>query len=324
MSFIMFTLCSSLRPLNSFRNFSWSKCFKSFLCGLTFSLLRTDRSSKIRKFGKWSELFSRSLSLLHCKSLKFKHILSLVDHENDNEVKITNVIKSATSDITDAELTLVTKQIQKSCNQKVKYQKAVPETIKKEGGMYAKVYGTASAIKKFWFKYAKYNFNRTTVNSWKAKCKNANPTFEKTGRPNLLDETLLKKLKDIAIGKRAAGGVTNRKQILHIAKGVVRANNPSALKEFGGSLGLTNRWARDVLKQLKWSKRKGTTGKVDTPPQFLAEEKFSFQRKISTTILEHDIPTPLNVNIDQTLLSFVSPGKYTFSFKGAKNVPKNR
>ena len=107
---------SSLRPLNSFRNFSWSKCFKSFLCGLTFSLLRTDRSSKIRKFGKWSELFSRSLSLLHCKSLKFKYILSLVDHENDNEVKITNVIKSATSDITDAELTLVTKQIQKSCN----------------------------------------------------------------------------------------------------------------------------------------------------------------------------------------------------------------
>ena len=44
-------------------------------------------------------------------------------HENDIEVKITNVIKSATSDITNAELTLVAKEIQKSCNQKVKYQK---------------------------------------------------------------------------------------------------------------------------------------------------------------------------------------------------------
>ena len=31
----------------------------------------------------------------------------IVDHENDNEVKITNVIKSATSDITNAELTMV-------------------------------------------------------------------------------------------------------------------------------------------------------------------------------------------------------------------------
>ena len=31
----------------------------------------------------------------------------IVDHENDNEVKITNVIKSATSDITNPELTMV-------------------------------------------------------------------------------------------------------------------------------------------------------------------------------------------------------------------------
>ena len=73
-------------------------------------------------------------------------------------MKITNVVTSATSDITNTELTLVATEIQKSCNQKVKYQKAVPETIKKEVGMYAKVCGTVSAIKKL-FKYAKYNFN---------------------------------------------------------------------------------------------------------------------------------------------------------------------
>ena len=135
---------------------------------------------------------------------------------------------------------MVAKEIQNSCNQKVKYQKAVPATIKK-AGIYAKVYGTASAIKTFSSKYAKYNFNRTTVNSWNAQCKVANPTFKKAGRPNLLDETLLKKVKDIAVGKRVAPGVINRKQILNIAKDVVRANNPNALKEFGGSLDLTDR-----------------------------------------------------------------------------------
>ena len=137
----------------------------------------------------------------------------------------------------------------------------------------------------------------------------------------MLDKTLLKKVKDIAIGTRAAGGVVNRKQILNIAKGVVRANNPSELKEFGGSLDLTRDVARDVLKQLKWSKRKGTTGKGDPSPQFLAEEKFTFQRTISTAILKHDIPALLVVNLDQTPLSYVSPGKYTFRLKGAKNVP---
>ena len=60
------------------------------------------------------------------------------------------------------------------------------------------------------------------------------------GRPNLLDETLLKEVKDIAIATRPASGVINRKQILNIAKGAVRANIPKALKEFGGSLDLTD------------------------------------------------------------------------------------
>ena len=34
-----------------------------------------------------------------------------------------------------------------------------------------------------------------------------------------------------------------------------------------------------------------------------------------------DILVPLVVNLDQAPLSYVSPGKYTFSSKGAKNVP---
>ena len=76
------------------------------------------------------------------------------------------------------------------------------------------------------------------------------------------------------------------------------------MKEFGGSLELIDRWVRDMLKQLKWSKRKETTVKVDPSPQFLAEEKFTFQRTISMAILEHDIPAPLVVNLDQTPLSY--------------------
>ena len=49
----------------------------------------------------------------------------------------------------------------------------------------------------------------------------------------MLDETLLKQVKYIAVCTTATGGVINRKQILNIAKGVVRANNPSVFKEFG-------------------------------------------------------------------------------------------
>ena len=92
--------------------------------------------------------------------------------------------------------------------------------------------------------------------------------FKKAGRPNPLDGNLIKKVKDIAIGTRSARGVINRKQILNIMKGVVKANNPSSLKKFGGKLHLSR-----------------------------------------------------IVNLDQTPLSYVSPGKYAFSFRGAKNVP---
>ena len=162
-------------------------------------------------------------------------------------------------------------EIQKSCNRPDKYQKRIPDEIMKEIGTYANVYGTASAIKKFSTKYEKYTFNRTIVNSWKAKSKNKS-VFNKAGRPNILGENLIKKVKDIAIGTRAAGGIINRKQILNIAKGVTRANDPNALEEYGGTLNLTDRWARHVLTKMEWAKCKGATGKVEPSPQFLAEE----------------------------------------------------
>ena len=106
-----------------------------------------------------------------------------------------------------------------------------------------------------------------------------------------------------------------------IATGVVRASNRNLLKEYDDDLVLTNIWARGVLEKLTWSKRKGTTGKVDPSPQFLAKEKFTFQRNILALVSEHDIPPSLIINIDETLMSYVNTGKYTFNFKGAKNIP---
>lgn len=136
-------------------------------------------------------------------------------------------------------------EIQKSCSRPNEYQKAIPKEIKEEVGAYANIHGTASAIKRFSTKYKKYTFNRTTINSWKVISKNK-IVLKKAGRPNIPGENLIKKVKDIAIGTRAAGGVINRKQIINIAKGVVRANDPNALQEYGGSLNLTDRWARNI------------------------------------------------------------------------------
>ena len=72
---------------------------------------------------------------------------------------------------------------------------------------------------------------------------------------------------------------------------------------------------------MNWTKRKGTTGKIEPSKQLLLEEKLTFQKKISGVIFEHDISKELIINLDQTPLSYVSPGKYTFDVKGVKTVP---
>ena len=59
------------------------------------------------------------------------------------------------------------------------------------------------------------------------------------------------------------------------------------LKEFCGGLELAENWAQSILKSMNWTKRKGTTGKVEPSRKFLEEEKFTFQRKISSVILDH-------------------------------------
>ena len=72
---------------------------------------------------------------------------------------------------------------------------------------------------------------------------------------------------------------------------------------------------------MNWGKRKGTTGKVEPSKTFLAEEKFSFPRNVSNVTFDHDLPSALVLNLDQTCLFYVSPGKYTFSSKGQKMFP---
>ena len=70
---------------------------------------------------------------------------------------------------------------------------------------------------------------------------------------------------------------------------------------------------------MNWTKRKHTTRKVEWSKKLSEEGKFTFKRKNSSVILDHDIPSEFN--LDQILLFYVSPIKYTFSSNGSKNFP---
>ena len=49
------------------------------------------------------------------------------------------------------------------------------------------------------------------------------------------------------------------------------------------------------------------------PPQFMQEEMLILHRSVSNIIEDDNIPIGLVFNLEQTSLSYVSPGKYTFN-----------
>ena len=70
-----------------------------------------------------------------------------------------------------AELRFAVNKIDKSHGKPKKYQKEIPEKVKREVGNHVLTFGTSSVIKKYSVKYPKFTFIRTSVKNWKNKCK---------------------------------------------------------------------------------------------------------------------------------------------------------
>ena len=175
------------------------------------------------------------------------------------------LIASAADDVSQSELMMVENDFL-STQVRKHYNKIVPETTKREAGKYALLHGTKATFERFNKVYPKYSFVRTTISNWKLKMKkekDGKTIFKKKGRPNLISDDFMKKMKTIMSGTRAAGTAINRRVVMVIGNGVVRSNSPTLLKENGGSLDLTEDWARGVIESMNWTKRKGTTGKIE-------------------------------------------------------------
>ena len=86
------------------------------------------------------------------------------------------------------------------------------------------IHVTQAVIKLFSKKYPTIQFNRNSVSYWNSRSNDGD--YRKAGRPNMLDDTLLVKVKDIALGARISGGVINRQQFINIGNGVIRIYNP--------------------------------------------------------------------------------------------------
>ena len=156
------------------------------------------------------------------------------------------LVASATDDVSQSELMVVENQMKKSAQVRKHYSKIVPETIKREAGKYALLHGTKVTVERFNKVYPNYTFVRTTINNWNIKMKkekDGKTIFKKKGRPNLVSDDFMEKIKTIMIGTRVAGTTISRRIVMAIGNGVVKSNSLALLKENGGSLELTKDWA---------------------------------------------------------------------------------
>ena len=275
--------------------------------------------------------FSQISKAVMASKTDLRSYFKKIDSNNEmssSSQKAPRLFQSASIIITgEAEIQYVEQEVKKQvAKSTVKYSN-VPSKIKGEIGRYALIHGTKSAIDRFSKVYTKYSLKRTTVNGWKESCKkkkNDQPIapIQRKGRPNLVADEMLKKIKDIIVSSHLAYTAISQKMVIAIATAVIKANDPNILREFGGSLELTEGWGRIVLKSMDWVKRKGTTGKVEPCSKFLEEETFTFQLAIAKALSDHNVPMELVLNLDQTPLSSISPGKYTFDLKGSKTAGK--
>ena len=115
--------------------------------------------------------------------------------------KVILVIQSSSNILGETEIQYVQQQIKKQIAKHAKHYDNIQSKIKQEIGSYALIHGTTAAIDRFPKVCTKYSHKRTTVYSWKERYKkNDLQSIGKRGRPNLVDDEMLKKMKDVTIG----------------------------------------------------------------------------------------------------------------------------
>ena len=79
------------------------------------------------------------------------------------------------------------------------------------------------------------------------------------GRPLLLKDFLMPRLRKTLLHYELVQGVLNTAIVLVASKGIVAVSDCGLLKQHGGSLELTSGWAKSLLTSMGYIRRKGST-----------------------------------------------------------------
>ena len=98
---------------------------------------------------------------------------------------------------------------------------------------------------------------------------------------------------------------------------MLQSKSPEVLLKNEGSIKLTTKWARRILKYMEWSKRRGRTAKREMNPALYEKLKFSWKKDIANLVLQHNTPI---LNLELTPLTLLSAFKVTMEPTGSHTV----
>ena len=120
---------------------------------------------------------------------------------------------------------------------------------------------------------------------------------------------------------REGGCVVNGAIISAALHGILCAEEPSALLENGGHIDCYSRsLIQSIYRRYNLVKRKGTSGRAVIDSDKILEVKNKFVEEINALVTEHEIPSELIINYDETALPIIPTAHYTMAEKGAKTV----
>lgn len=120
---------------------------------------------------------------------------------------------------------------------------------------------------------------------------------------------------------REGGCVVNGAIVSAALHGIVCASEPSALIENGGHIDCYSRsLIQSTYRRYDLCKRKGTSGRAVINTEEILKVKNKFVEEINALVTEHEIPSELIINYDETGVPIIPTAHYTMAKKGSKTV----
>jgi hypothetical protein len=139
----------------------------------------------------------------------------------------------------------------------------------------------------------------------------------KLGRPTLLPHEQHVAVLQMMWAVRQSGGRINPLIVVSLGSGVMKTSqNASLLTENGGSITLTEDWARSIIRRVSWTSRKSTTTRklAKTDAIAAAKEAQLIEQKIAAYLPD------LVLEMDETLAPWVPCDDRTFAPMGCEKV----